>query len=186
MVPPRAGVGGADEGGGDGLLGERGVEVDALALELAGEAEVQDLDEAAIGEHDVRGLEVAMEDAHVVRGGEAVGDLHAAGEDELGVGGAFFDDLVEALAGDVLHDDVGFPVGVALGLADLVDGADVGVIDGGGEAGFAELGGAHLLGGLGAALEELQHNGALQEGVRSRGRLRRCRRSRSCGGTRTA
>ena len=108
-----------------------------------------------------------MEDAEGVGGGEAVGDLDAGGEDELEAGGAFGDELVERLAGDVLHDDVGFfgVAGFGGGFADVVDGADVGVVDGGGEAGFAELGGAHLLDGEVAALEELEHDGALEEGV---------------------
>ena len=39
------------------------------------------------------------------------------------------------------------------------------MVDGGGEAGFAELGGAHLLDGEVAALEELEDDGALEEGV---------------------
>ena len=39
------------------------------------------------------------------------------------------------------------------------------MIDGGGEAGFAKLRGAHLLGGEIAALEELDDDGPLQEGV---------------------
>ena len=161
------GVGAAFGGGAIGLLGSGGVEVGLVGAEAAGEAEVEDLDEAAVGEHDVGGLEVAMEDAERVRGGEAVGDLDAGGEDELEAGGALGDELVEALAGDVLHDDVGFGLvsGFGGGFADLVDGADVGVIDGGGEAGLAELGGAHLLGGEGAALEQLEHDGALQERV---------------------
>ncbi len=108
-----------------------------------------------------------MEDAERVGGGEAVGDLDAGGEDELEAGGAFGDDLVEGLAGDVLHDDVGFFAVAVLfgGFADVVDGADVGVVDGGGEAGFAELGGAHLLDGEVAALEEFEDDGALEEGV---------------------
>ena len=93
---------------------------------------------------------------------------------DLEAGGALGDELVEALAGDVLHDDVGFMICIALGtacaafgggFADFVDGADVGVVDGGGEAGFAELGDAHLLGGEVAALEEFEDDGALEEGV---------------------
>ena len=165
------GVGGAGDGLGraDFALvdGAAGVELGLVGAEAAGEAEVEDLDEAAVGEHDVGGLEVAVEDAEVVGGGEAVGGLDAGGEDELEAGGAFGDELVEGLAGDVLHDDVGF-FAVAVfggGFADVVDGADVGVVDGGGEAGFAELGGAHLLGGEVAALEELEDDGALEEGV---------------------
>ena len=168
--------------------GAGGVELGLVGTEAAGEAEVEDLDEAAVGEHDVGGLEVAMEDAEVVGGGEAVGGLDAGGEDELEAGGAFGDELVEGLAGDVLHDDVGFFAVTAFGggLADVVDGADVGVVDGGGETGLAELGGAHLLDGEVAALEELEDDGALEEGVVGEDRRRRCRRRRSCGQTRTA
>jgi hypothetical protein len=90
-----------------------GIEVGLVEIEAAGEAEVEDLDEAAVGEHDVGWLEVAMEDAELVRGGEAVGDLDSGGERELQAGPALGDDLVEGLAGDVLHDDVGlvlFPI----------------------------------------------------------------------------
>ena len=39
------------------------------------------------------------------------------------------------------------------------------MVDCGGEAGFAELGGAHLFGGEIAALEEFEDDGALEEGV---------------------
>ncbi|WP_433964797.1 hypothetical protein [Tunturiibacter gelidiferens] len=39
------------------------------------------------------------------------------------------------------------------------------MVDGGGEAGFAELGGAHLLDREVAALEEFEDDGALEEGV---------------------
>ena len=165
------GVGGAGDslGRADFALvdGAAGVELGLVGTEAAGEAEVEDLDEAAVGEHDVGGLEVAVEDAEGVGGGEAVGGLDAGREDELEGGGAFGDELVEDLAGDVLHDDVGFFAVAAFGwgFADVVDGADVGVVDGGGEAGFAELGGAHLLGGEVAALEEFEDDGALKEGV---------------------
>ncbi len=77
------GVGGS--GGRHGALagGAGGVEVGLIGREAAGEAEVEDLDEAAVGEHDVGGLEVAMEDAEGVGRGETVGDLDAGGEDEL-------------------------------------------------------------------------------------------------------
>ena len=151
--------------------GSGGVKVGLVAAELTGKAKVEDLDEAAVGEHDVGGLEVAMEDADQVRGGEAVGDLDAGRKDKLQTGGALGDDLVQGLAGNVLHDDVGFVLlaaGAGLGgsFADVVDGADVGVVDGGGEAGLAELGGTYLLERLRAALEQLEDDGPLQEVVR--------------------
>ncbi len=63
--------------------------------------------------------------------------------------------------GHILHDDEGF---LAL-FADFVNGADVGVLNGGGHAGFAQDGGAHLLLGEGAALEDLEHDGAHELGV---------------------
>jgi len=144
-----------------------GIEVGLVHVEAAGEAEVEYLDEAAIGEHDVGGLEVAVEDAELVRGGEAVGDLDTGGERELQAGGALGDDLVERLAGDVLHDNVGLVLSAGLGgcLADVVDGGDVGVVDGGGEAGLAQLRGADLLQRERAALEQLEDDGTLQERV---------------------
>ena len=152
--------------GGDGRAGFPagsfgGVEVGFFGRQAAGEAEVENLGQAAIGEHDVGGLEVAMEDAEGVGGGEAVGDLDADGEDELQAGGAFGDELIEGLAGDVLHDDEGF---LAF-FADFVDGADVGVLDGGGHARFAQDGGAHLFEGERAALEDFEHDGAHELGV---------------------
>ena len=93
------------------------VEVGLVPIEPSGQAEVEDLDQAAVGEHDVGGLQVAMEDAEPVRGGEAVGDLDAGGERELQAGRALGDHLVERLAGDVLHDDVGLVLAARLGRA---------------------------------------------------------------------
>ncbi len=109
-----------------------------------------------------------MEDAQLMRGREAVGDLDAGGEHQLQAGRALGNHLVQRLAGNVLHHDVGFVFAAGLGgrLADIVDGADVGVVDGRGQAGFAELGGAHLLQRLRAALQQLQHHRPLQQGVR--------------------
>src|SRR5262249_29168605 len=85
-----------------------GVEFCLLGTEAACEAEVEDFDESTVGEHDVSGLEVAMEDAKRVCGGEPIRDLDAGGEGKPKGRGTFDDDLVEALAGNVLHDDVGF------------------------------------------------------------------------------
>ncbi len=54
--------------------------------------------------------------------------------------------LSRDLPGMLLHDDVGFHLSVAAvavfcgSFAYVVDSADVGVVDGGGEAGFAEPG----------------------------------------------
>ena len=100
-------------------------------------------------------------------GGKTVGDLDAGGENQLEIGGALCDDLVQGFARDVLHYDVGFGLVAILsrGFADVVDSADVGVIDGGGESCFAELGGADLLESECAAFQQFEDDGALEEGV---------------------
>jgi hypothetical protein len=109
-------------------------------MQAAREAEVENLDQAAVGEHDVLRLEVAMKDAQRVRGLETVGDLNADREHQLEAGRAARDERVERLAGHELHDDVGF----FAGFADLVDGADVGVFDRRGQPRLAQHRRPHL------------------------------------------
>jgi len=89
---------------------------------------------------------------------EAVSYLDANGENELHIGGAAGDETVERLAGDVLHDDVGF----VARFASFVDSADVWMLNGGCEAGFAEHSRAHLLGGKGSSAQDFEHDGPLQ------------------------
>ena len=162
-VSDSAAAGGIGGNGVSGLpaRGFGGVELGFFGRETAGEAEVEDLGEAAVGEHNVGGLKVAMEDAERVGGGESVGDLDADGQDELEAGWPFGDELVKRLAGDVLHDDEGF----FAFFADLIDGANVGVLDGRGHAGFTQNRGAHLLEGEGAALKDFKDDGAHELGV---------------------
>jgi hypothetical protein len=147
-----------DRGAGLSPGGFSRVKLGLLRRQPTGETEVEDLGETAIGQHHIGRFQITMKDAEGVGGTEAVGDLDADGENELQAGGAFDDELVERLPGHVLHDDEGF---LAL-FADLIDGADVGMLDGGGHAGFAQNGGAHLLLGESAALEDLQYDGAHQ------------------------
>ena len=188
------GVGGLKRGGGCGGRAG-GIEVRLVWIELAGQAKVENLDEAAVGEHDVGRLQVAMEDAELVRGGEAVGDLDAGGEHKLQAGRPLGDYLVQRLAGDVLHDDVGFGLfllaagataGLRGSLAYIVDRCDVRVIDGRGQTGLAELRGAHLLQRQRAALEQLDDDGPLQAACRWPDRRRPTRPRRSCAESRNA
>ena len=75
-----------------------------------------------------------MDDAAFVRMGQSVGDLHPVADDTLRgqpVGG---DERTEGLPLDMFHDDKG----LALVFTDLVDGADVGMIQGRGGAGLLE------------------------------------------------
>ncbi len=112
-----------------------------------------------------------MKDAEGVRRLQAIGNLDADGEQKLRSGRATLDELIERLAGHILHDDVA----LVAGLAHFVDGADVGVLDGGGEAGFAQDGGAELLRREQAGAQNFEHDGALQIACRWPDTPRRCR-----------
>ena len=78
-----------------------------------------------------------MDDAALMRVGQGVGDLRPVADDALrgqAIGG---DERTERLPLDMLHDDEG----LAFMLANLVDRADVGVVQGRGGAGFLEQAG---------------------------------------------
>jgi hypothetical protein len=93
----------------------------------AREAEVEDADAAVAADEHVARLEVAVDDAGVVGGGEASAGLDEHGDDLAP--GAFFmaQPAAQGAALDQLHGDED----LALKLADLVDGDDVGVREAG-------------------------------------------------------
>jgi hypothetical protein len=88
---------------------------------------------APIGHEDVRGLDVAMNDPLGVRGIERVGDLNTQLDENLEIDRTAADAMLQRLAFEPLHHDEM----LALVLADVVDGADVRVVERGGGAGFA-------------------------------------------------
>ena len=98
-----------------------------------GEAEIEDLGIAALGDENVCGLDVAVDDALRMGGIESVGDFDGIGEELIEFEGAAGDDVLERGAIEKFHGDEGF-AGV---FADVVDGADVGMVQRGGGAGFA-------------------------------------------------
>ena len=153
---------GAGEGEGEGVVGGVGGGcVFGGGEGGAGEAEVEDLDaavvDAALDEHGVVGFEVAVDDAGAVGCCEAAAGL---GVDAEGVAPRWFafGPAFEADAADVLHHDVG----LAVVLADLDDGDDVGVDDPGHGLGLAEEAGLGVAGGGG---EELDRHAAVELGV---------------------
>ncbi len=97
------------------------------------EAEVENFDLAAVGDEKIGGFDVAVNDALGVSGFEGVGDLDGHGEELVHGKRLAIHDLTESLALKKFHDEEV----LALVLLDGVDGADVGVIEGGGGAGFA-------------------------------------------------
>ena len=98
-----------------------------------GQSEVENLGVAASGHEDVGGLDVAMHDALGVRRIERVGDLNAKVEEGVGFQGPARHAVLEGLAVEQFHDDEA----LALMLANLVNGADVGMVERGRGAGFA-------------------------------------------------
>jgi hypothetical protein len=104
------------------------------------EAEVENFCVAAAGDEDVGRFYVAVNDAGGVGGVESVGDLNADIEKLIEIDGTIADQMLERLAVEEFHGDEG----AAFGFADVVDGADVGVVEGGGGLGFALKAGESL------------------------------------------
>jgi len=96
-----------------------------------GETEIEELHVAALVDHDVRRLQVAMDDSRGMGGSEGVGDGDAVPECLVDPQPPSMHQAIERLAVDVLHDE---EVEVPLA-ADVVNRADVRVIQRGDEAG---------------------------------------------------
>src|SRR5262249_53787333 len=101
--------------------------------DLPGQPEVEDLYPAGGVQHDVFGFEVTVDEAGGVRGGDAVGDLHRNLQEFAHRYVAALRAAAEGFAIDQFADDV---ENTAL-RADVIDGDDVGMIEGGDGAGFA-------------------------------------------------
>ncbi len=118
---PASGVGGGVTGGrraGNGGLGK---------------TEVENFCVAARGDENIGGLDVAMNDAFGVSGVEGVGNVSADFEKALDFDGRVGDDVLERGAFHVFHDDED----AAVVFLDVVDGADVRMVEGGGGASFS-------------------------------------------------
>ena len=126
-----------------------------------GQSEVQDLGLTALGDEKIGRFDVAVNDAFGVRGVERVRDFHRQVQQLLDRQRPGFNNVLEGLALHQLHGDERLPVV----LADLMDGADVGMVEGGSSPGFA----AEALQRLGILRqvfgEKLQSNVAAQAEV---------------------
>src|SRR5690349_4138007 len=85
-----------------------------------------------LGDENVGGLNVAMNDALLMRRVEGVGDFGGDTEQGLELHGTARDGVFERLALKIFHGDEAFFVV----LTDFVDGTNVGMVQGGGRAGF--------------------------------------------------
>ncbi len=100
---------------------------------LLRETEVEKLRLSSFGDEDVRGLQVAVDDAPRVRGFQRVRDLDRDVEEGRELEWAGDQAVMKRFAVEQLHGDEGF----ALVLVDVIDGADVGVLERGGRPGLA-------------------------------------------------
>ena len=86
--------------------------------------EIENLRVPAIRDEEVRGLDVAMDDPCGVCGLQRVGDLDRKQQQHVDVDRAASDSMLQRHALEELHDDEG----VAVLLADVVNRADVGMV----------------------------------------------------------
>ena len=98
-----------------------------------GQSEVEDFGLPAFGDENVRRLDVAVHDFLGVRGIKRIGDFDGQGEQGLGVHGLARDAVLQRDPVEKLHGDEG----LAVLLANVVNGADVGMIQGGSGLGLA-------------------------------------------------
>lgn len=104
----------------------------ALLSSQFGEAEIQDLGLPARGEKDVGGLDIPVHDAFGVRRVQSIGDLNAQVQQLPQLQRLATDAFPQRLPFQQLHDKEG----AALVLANVIEGADIGVIQRGGGAGL--------------------------------------------------
>src|ERR1700686_2651081 len=104
-----------------------------LSGEKLGQAEIENLGLAAFGNEYVGGLDVAMDDARGVRDIESVGNLNPKVEDVLDGKRLAPDMLTESFTVNEFHGDEG----MVILFANIIDGADAGVIESGSRVRFA-------------------------------------------------
>ena len=116
---------------------------------------------AAFGDENVGGLDVEVDESLGVGGVEGIGDLGCQNEQGVEFDGLAGDAVLQGRAIEVLHGDEG----AAVVLSDVVNGADVGMIERGGGLGFALKTGEPL--GIAGDIfgQEFQGDKAMEAGV---------------------
>ncbi|HUI77606.1 MAG TPA: hypothetical protein VLY24_06805 [Bryobacteraceae bacterium] len=158
---------GADGGAGAGKvvdarsLGDLRVGKAGAAGGHFGEAEIEDLGVAALADENVGGLNVAVNNALVVGGIERVGDFDGQGKKFVEFHRLAADAVLQGHAIEVLHGDEG----PAFMFANVVNGADVGVVQGGSGLSFALKPGQRIAIAGDLFGQELQGHEAAQAGV---------------------
>ena len=116
---------------------------------------------AALGDEEVGGFDVAMNDALSVSGIEPIGNLNGDIEEPVKFKGLTADEVLERNAVEKFHDDVRF----AVLLTNVMNGADVGMVEGGGGLRFP-FEARKRLGVFGHVVgQEFERDAAMQAGV---------------------
>jgi len=125
------------------------------------EAEIENFGVAEFGDKDIGGLDVAMNDAAGVSGLEAGGDVDGNVEEFIGIERLVTQEMLESEAIEKFHGDES----LAVLLTDIVNGADIRMIEGGSGLRFAlEAGeGLWIEGDFGR--KEFEGDKAVQAGV---------------------
>ena len=144
-----------------GLGHVRGIKRPVSFVRHLGQPKVENLGGSARGHKNVRRLDVAMHDALGVRGIQRFGHVNADREQRLHLQRPVADEMFQGLAFQVLHDNEGL---VAL-FPDVVNSADVGMIERGRRLRLAAEAGES--GGVAGNVfgKELQGNKAMQARV---------------------
>ncbi len=120
--------GGAQRGALGGVHGDFGGGRARAREGHLGKTKVKNFGVAAFGDKNIGGLDVAVNDVFGVRSVERVGDFDCESQEVFDVHGAAVDAVLERLAIEKFHGDEG----VAILLADIVNRADVGMVQCGG------------------------------------------------------
>src|SRR5579863_9640544 len=105
-----------------GYVGDRGG-IARAGFHL-GKSEVENLGVLALGDEDVGGLDVTVNDTAGMGSVESIGDFDAEREDGFELDGTSRDQMLQRGAVEVLHDEES----ASAILADVIDGANVGMI----------------------------------------------------------
>ena len=104
----------------------RALAISGILKRHLGQTEIQNFGMAALGDEDIRRLDISMDDSLGVRCVECVGDLNRQAQEHLGLQGFAGNEMLQRHAVKKLHGDERLPVLIV----DLIDGADVGMVQG--------------------------------------------------------
>ena len=89
------------------------------------QSEIENLGLASLSDKDIRRFDVTMHNSAGVGGIECVGNLYTQFEQLRGLERATLDHMLQGRAIQILHGDEGLPTL----LADVIDGANIGVVE---------------------------------------------------------